>query len=108
MHPKNELESEGLLISFEFQRVVTLTTNQRVNGTDSTQDRFNFFFPIYLMEHHHVMTGNCCRTPNVCKDKNQFCDAIKLSSGNKQVAEDNFQALKNLNSPIAKVDALHS
>ena len=109
-NPLTELECEGLLVYLEFKTVITLQANQRVSGTGTSDQRFkdllsNIRDGITTTDDWELLLS---RAPNVCADTRFFQSAVKLSFGNKKVAEDNYEALKTLGVPIAKVEALHS
>lgn len=99
-NPNTEVECEGMFLYSLFETVIVLKQNQRVNK-NSSSERF--------CELHNVRDGITTiedwelllkRRPLNCTE---FKLALKLSHGNKEVAEKNFEALKSLGQPIAKI-----
>ena len=109
-NPKDELSAEGLFVYSEFKKVVVLNVNQRVSGLGQTYERFKELLCRIRdgCSTHDDWELLLTRTLARVKDAHYFSDAIKLSFGNKKVAEDNFEALKKLKAPIARIDARHN
>ena len=93
-----------------FDKVVKLSVNQRVQGSDTEQVSFKHL----LM---HLRTGDSTkqdwqllltRQPSEVPNLNQFDNAIRQFYGNEQVASYNYQKLLTLHKPIAKIEARHS
>jgi len=93
-----------------FDKVIRLSVNQRVQGSDTTQVAFKQL----LMR---LRTGDSTEEdwrlllshqPSLVANLNEFDDAIKLFYGNDQVAEYNHQQLLKLSRPVACIQARHS
>ena len=98
------------IFCIQFHNVIELTVNERVKGDLSSHKMFSDLLS-------HLRNGNATvedwrlllqRTPANCENLASFNSALKLSYGNKKVAELNFQALRNLNSPVVKINAAHN
>lgn len=107
--PVSEHECEGFFFYSQFN-VIELSGNESVKGSLCNQKNFR-----ELLD--HVRYGNVSlqdwklllqRTSSRCKNIEFFTSALKLSYGNKLVAELNFESLKNLDQPIAKIMATHN
>ena len=105
--PNTELDCEGMFLYSLFQQVFVLEQNQRISG-DASNYRFS-----QLLD--NVRDGQVTETdwklllrhtPQV--KVSQFTGALRLSYGKKEVAEQNFEALKKLNNPIAEIKAVHN
>ena len=93
-NPRNELEAEGFFVYRLFDKVVELSINQRASGNDSCQEKFRSLLS-------NVRDGNVTfddwrllLSRSVTNSSN-FQEALKLSYTNKDVAENNFIALKD-------------
>ena len=110
VNPINELESEGYFLYSQFCTVIELTRNERVKGQNF--DRYQFCELLARVRDGEVSVSDwqllLTRTATNCVDVNSFSNALRLSYGNKQVAEDNFNSLKAMNIPIAKCVTIHS
>ena len=109
-NPSNEHDSEGYFLYCHFNTVIELIGNELVSGDNSDQERFrdlltNVRNGIVTVDDWNLLKT---RTPLMCDNIDTFNDALKLSYGNKKVAEDNFQSLKNLGIPIAKIKAVNN
>lgn len=78
-------------------RLIRLSVNQRVQGSDTTQVAFKQLLMLLLS-----------RQPSLVANLNEFDDAIKLFYGNDEVAEYNHQQLLKLSRPVACIQAHHS
>jgi len=94
----------------EFRTIIHLTESERVKGCLSNQQRFRDLLD-------KIRDGNVSeldwklllqRTPSRCINLGGFSSSLRLSYGNKQVAEFNYESLKKLNRPIAKIKAFHN
>ena len=109
--PSGDLATSGYCAYRQFEKVVRLTINERAKGSDVMQEDFRNL-------QIAARDGNCSvdqwnllltRTPAHINDRELFeKDCVKLSFGNKKVAEDNYQQLKKLNEPIAAINAKHN
>ena len=104
-----ELELEGFFIYNQFLTVVELTANQRTTGLDEVQCKFRTMLEnirngkVTIDDWRFLLTRSVSE-----KLKAELPSAVKLSHSNKDVAENNFQALNSLGNPIAIIHALHS
>ena len=105
----NELEMEGLFVYNQFLSVVELSVNERAKGSDESQLKFRRLLgnirdgKVTIDDWKLLLT----RSANE-KTKSELKNAVKLSHSNKDVAENNFNALHSLGSPIATIPALHN
>lgn len=108
--PSTEHDSEGFFLYNMFQTVIELTINQRVSGNNQDCVEFkNLLSNIRdgkptLHDWNTLLT----RTPRICNNIDSFSEALRLSYGNREVAENNFTSLKSLQKPIAEIKAIHS
>lgn len=109
-NPVTEHDSEGYFLYSQFQTVIELVGNERVSGSDSDQTKFRNLLTkvrngaVSISDWELLLT----RSPSRCNNISQFSDALRLSFGNKKVAEDNINSLKGLGNPIAKIKAIHN
>ena len=100
---------EGKLVYNEFTKVVNLNVNQRAKGTGDMQVRFRTLLSnirdgkVTLEDWKLLLTRSPSETT-----LNELPNTVKLTHSNKDVAENNFAAMKSLRNPIASVNALHS
>ena len=93
-----------------FEKVVKLTVNQRVQGTDQQQVLFRDLLS-------QLRTGESSeadwklllsRQPSEISDLSEFDDAIRLFYGTKEVANFNSEQLDKLGQPVAQINACHT
>lgn len=105
-----EHDSQDYFLYSQFETVDELVGNERVSGFDSSQEMFRNLLrkvkngAIFTVEWKLLLT----RSPSRCNNMSEFSDALRLSYGNKKVAEDNINSLKGLGNPIAKIKAIHN
>jgi len=103
-NPNSELDYEGMLLYSLFQQVVVLDQNQRISCD------YRFSELLDNIRDGHVTESDwkllLQHTPQV--KGSQFTDALRLSYSKKEVAEQNHEALKKLNNPIAEIKAVHN
>ncbi|XP_066922146.1 uncharacterized protein [Clytia hemisphaerica] len=107
-NPRNELEAEGFFVYQLFNTVIELTVNQRSDGSSSLQKRFRSLLSNVRDGNVSIDDWKLLLTRSGPSIKTNFSNALKLSYGNKDVAENNFKALEKLNQPIARISALHN
>lgn len=87
-----------------FDKVVKLTMNQRVEGTNLEQEQFRDLLS-------RIRTGDSTqadwkllltRQPSLISDLSQFQDAIRLFYSNENVANYNSEQLTKLNQYVAR------
>ena len=93
-----------------FNKVVVLTVNQRVQGSDGEQSRFRDLLSRlrYGFSNKDDWQLLLTRQPICATNLNQFKDVTRLFFSNKQVAEYNYTKLKELSHPVATIQARHS
>ena len=92
----------------KFLKAVKLTVNERAKGSAPNQEKFRTILTNLRDGESTVDDWNLLlsRTPNNVENLQLFKDkCIKLSCGNDKVAQDNYDKLKELNKPIAEVNA---
>ena len=108
--PSGPIGEQGHVAYLMFDKVIRLSVNQRVQGSDTTQVAFKQL----LMR---LRTGDSTEEdwrlllshqPSLVANLNEFDDAIKLFYGNDEVAEYNHQQLLKLSRPVACIQARHS
>ena len=106
-NPSNEHDSDGYFLYCQF--TIELIGNERVTG-DNSDKSFRGLLTNIRNGNVTVDDWNLLkpRTPLMCDNIDTFNDALKLSYGNKKVAEDKFQSLKNLGITIAIIKAVHN
>lgn len=109
--PKTEKRMQGLLLYHEFNKVVKLTVNQRVQG--STIEQSNFRALLTRARYGNLTMSDwqslISQTPNKVNNINDFTQhSVRLSYHKEKVAELNMSKLKSLNQPIAMMKASHS
>ena len=109
-NPSSEHDCEGFFLYSEFRTIIHLTESERVKGSNPDQQRFKDMLD-------NIREGKIAesdwkvmlqRTPHRSKDTKAFSSSLRLSFGNKQVADFNYESLKKLNKPIAKIKAFHN
>ena len=108
--PNEEIETEGFIIYRLFDKVIVLTKNERSRGESREQQRFR---QLLLNIRNGTVTEDDwvllqTRTPDSVGNNMDTKEYVKLSFSNEKVANDNFEALKSLNVPIAQVNARHN
>lgn len=108
--PSGIIPEQGHLAYLTFDKVVKLSLNQRVQGTDTAQCTFRDL----LMR---LRTGDSTeqdwellltRQPSAIPNLNEFSDATRLYYSNNEVANYNYIKLLGLKQPIAHIHARHS
>ena len=109
-HPSNSVGEQGYFAYNMFNKVVVLTVNQRVRGSDGEQSRFRD-----LLSRLRYGSSNkddwqllLTRQPICATNLNQIKDVRRLFYSNKQVAKYNYTKLKELSHPVATIQARHS
>ena len=108
--PSNNIGEQGYLAYRMFDKVIKLTVNQRVQGTDPDQVRFR---ELLLRLRKCESTNDDCnllltRQPSIITDITEFDDAIRLFYTNEEVGKYNYDKLTELGQPIAHINARHS
>lgn len=109
--PKSEKQIGGLLMYQQFQKVITLTANERVKGCNQEQSHFRSLLARarngdFTEDDWHTLLS---RSPYNTKNINEFeQSAVKLSYYKETVAKLNAEKLMQLNEPIATINARHS
>ena len=104
-------QMQGLLLYHEFKKVVKLTVNQRVQGSDIEESNFR---ALLTQARYGVSTMSeweslIFRTPHKVNNINDFRQhSVRLCYHKEKVAELNMSKLKSLNQPIAMIKARHS
>ena len=105
--PTGALGDQGYLAYLMFSKVIKLSVNQRVQGSDVRQVTFKNFL-------RRLRNGDCTqedwqllltRQPSKVQNLNDFHDAIRLFYGNNDVASFNYEQLLKLKQPIACIQA---
>ena len=93
-----------------FNKVLVLTVNQRVQGSDGEKSRFRDLLSrlCYGSSNKDDWKLLLTRQPICATNLNQFNDVTRLFYSNKQVAEYNYTKLKELSHPVATIQARHS
>lgn len=108
--PTRALGEQGYPAYLMFSKVIKLSVNQRVPGSDLRQLTFKNFL-------RHLRNGDCThedwqllltRQPSKVQNLKDFQDAIRLFYGNNDVASFNYEQLSKLKQPIARIQAQHS
>ena len=105
-----ELEMEGVFLYSLFETILELTVNERVAGNSLDQTSYRDLLTrirngdVTISDWELLIT----RTPSNCNNLDFFSDALRLSYGNKKVAEDNYNSLISLGNPVAKINAVHN
>ena len=108
--PTGAIGEQGYLAYLMFNKVIKLSVNQRVQGSDARQLTFKNFL-------RRLRNGDCThedwqllltRQPSKVQNLNKFQDAIRLFYGNTDVASFNYEQLLKLKQPIAHIQARHS
>ena len=98
--PKTERQMQGLLLYHEFKKVVKLTVNQRVQGSDTEQSNFR---ALLIQARYGGSTMSdweslMFRTPHKVNNINDFKQlSVRLCYHKEKVAELNMSKLKSLN-----------
>ena len=109
--PSGDIATIGFCAYRQFMKVVKLTVNERAKGSDIKQEDFRNLQIAARdgngsVDHWHLLLT---RTPGNVKNIDSFQkDSVKLSFGNEKVAKDNYEELKQLNQPIATINAKHN
>lgn len=108
--PSNIIGKQGYYAYMMFDKVVTLSVNQRVKGSHPDQMRFR---DLLLRLRDAETTEDdwkilLTRQPSHVNNIQDFNDAIRLYYSNEEVANFNYKALIQLKQPIAKIHARHS
>ena len=109
--PKTDKQIQGHLMYQQFNKVVALTVNHRVDGNSSEQ---HLFRDLLLRARNGESTPAdwhtlLSRTPDRVSNIQEFeMSSIRLSYLKSSVAEINIAKLKALNQPIATIKARHS
>ena len=108
--PSNAVGEQGFQAYHMFDKVVTLTVNQRVQGSDNEQVRFR---DLLLRLHKGESTVEdwellLTRQPSNVANLSDFQNATRLFYSNDQVANYNHEQLTKLEHPIANINARHS
>ena len=109
--PKTERQMQGLLLYHEFKKVVKLTVNQRVQGSDIEQSNFRALLTLARYGDSTMSDWESLifRTPHKVNNINDFRQhSVRLCYHKEKVAELNMSKLKSLNQPIAMIKARHS
>lgn len=93
-----------MLLYSLFQQVVVLDQNQRISCDYRFSELLDNIRDGHVTESDWKLLSQ--HTPQV--KGSQFTDALRLSYGKKEVAEQNLEALKKLNNPIAEIKAVHN
>lgn len=109
-NPSGPIGEQGYLAYLMFHKVVKLSVNQRVQGSDNTQILFKEILKRLRIgdstkEDWELLLS---RQPSAITCLHQFQDAIRLFYNHKEVAKYNYEKLLQLNHPIACIDARHS
>lgn len=108
--PSGVIGEQGHLAYLMFDKVVKLTQNQRVQGSNPEQVSFKDLLKC-------LRTGDSTKEdwqllltqqPSAVPNLHEFENAIRLFYGNDQVAAFNYDQLLKLHKPIAKIEARHS
>ena len=108
--PSGVIGEQGHLAYLMFDKVVKLSENQRVQGSNPEQVSFK-----QLLE--RLRNGDSTqedwqlllsRQPSAVPNLSEFENAMRLFYGNDQVATYNYDQLLKLRQPIAQIDARHS
>lgn len=108
--PSNAVGEQGFQAYHMFDKVVTLTINQRVQGSNSEQVRF---IDLLLRLRKGESTIEdwellLTRQPSNVVNLSEFEDATRLFYSNDQVANYNHEQLTKLEKPVAHTNARHS
>ena len=109
--PQTDKQIQGSLMYKQFNQVVNLTVNHRVDGKSEDQCQFRDLLlrardgKSIVADWHKLLS----RTPNCIDNIEEFkVSAIRLCYLKSKVAEINLTKLKDLNCPIARIKARHS
>ena len=108
--PSNGVAEQGYQVYRMFDNVVKLTINERVQGTDLKQKQFRELL-LRLRKGDSTETDwkfLLSRQPTNVPNIADFGDAIRLFYSNEEVAEYNYKKLRELQQPIATINAQHS
>ena len=108
--PSNAVGEQGFQAYHMFDKVVTLTVNQRVQGSNSEQVHF---IDLLLRLRKGDSTVEdwkllLTRQPSSVANLSAFEDATRLFYSNDQVANYNHEQLTKLKHPVANINARHS
>ncbi|CAB4010748.1 ATP-dependent DNA helicase PIF1 [Paramuricea clavata] len=108
--PSGDIGQQGYLAYLLFTNVVALRVNQRVNGENSEQTSFCDLLGRLRIGESNISDWKWLldRQPSSVTNIDEFEDAVRLYYSNKQGAEYNYNKLKQLNQPIAIINACHS
>ena len=109
-YPSNEVGEQGHFAYLMFNKVVVLTENQRVKGSDPAQSSFKQLLSRLRNGETTEADWNCLlsRQPLSIKDIHNFENATRLYYSNEDVAMFNYNQLIKIKHPIAQVNARHS
>ena len=108
--PSNAIGEQGYYAYQMFERVVTLSVNQRVKGSDQEQTVFR---DLLLRLRNGESTEQdwellLTRQPSHIENIEHFKDATRMYYSNEQVAKYNYEELTLLKQPVAQINARHS
>ena len=109
-NPSNELREQSYMAYQMFDKVVILDVNQRVKGSDSNQIVFRDLLSRLRNGEstHNDWELLLTRQPSRVENLNDFQTATRLYYSNEQVTKYNYDRLIELNTPVAKIHAIHS
>ena len=108
--PSGETAEQGYFAYNMFEKVVILSVNQRVKGSNPSQTEFRNLLS-------RLRNGESTkddwklllsRQPSQVSDIGEFKEATRLFHSNEEVAKFNYKNLIHLNQPIAQIHARHS
>ena len=108
--PSGVIGEQGHLAHLMFDKVVKLSQNQRVQGSNPEQVSFKELLECLrngdsTKEDWQILLT---RQPSAVPNLNEFQNAIRLCYSNDQVATYNYDKLLKLHQPIAQIEAHHS
>ena len=107
--PTNAVGEQGYLTYKMFEKVVKLTVNQRVQGSDQQQQQFRELLMRLRKGEPTIEDLNSLlsRQPSKIANLAEFDDAIRLYYSNEDVANYNYEQLKKQQHPIAQINGRH-
>ena len=108
--PSNPIGEQGYLAYHMFDKVILLTVNKRIQGSDIEQELFANVL-------NHIRDGSLTeddwnllltRQPTSVSNIDEFQDVTRLFYSNEEVGKYNYTKLEQLHQPIAKIEARHS
>ena len=108
-NPSNPIGEQGFQ-AYMFDKVVTLTVNQRVQGSNFEQVHFRDLL-LRLRKGESTIDDwelLLTRQPSNITNMHEFEDATRLFYSNDQVANYNHEQFNKLENPIAHINARHS